>query len=296
MRPDFTLRSVTAALCLALTVVSAAAQSRPLRILLTNDDGFDSAGLRIMREALVGAGFQVTVVAPATNMSSTGMSMTSGVIKYEQKGEGVFAISGTPADSAQIGLNVILRETPPDLVVSGTNAGQNIGTSAHSSGTISAALISAINGVPAIAASAGTGKLAESAYRTAAGIVTQMIAALEASRPAGGKLLPERTMVNVNVPAIEKLLGVRWAPLSNRGGFTRQFSSTGNPNEIRAQLMATPTPANETASDLALFNQGYVTISILDGRMDVDHTGAGKTTADRLSKVALPQSAAVPAR
>jgi hypothetical protein len=56
------------------------AQTKPLKILLTNDDGFDSTGLKVMQSALVAAGHQVTVVAPATNMSSSGMSMTSGVL------------------------------------------------------------------------------------------------------------------------------------------------------------------------------------------------------------------------
>ena len=73
----------------ALSVVALAAvgssQSRPLRILLTNDDGFDATGLKVMQAALAAAGHQVTVVAPATNMSSSSMSMTSGVIKFEKR-------------------------------------------------------------------------------------------------------------------------------------------------------------------------------------------------------------------
>ena len=102
------------------------AQTRSLRILLTNDDGFDATGLKVMQAALAAAGHQLTVVAPATNMSSSSMSMTSGLIKFEKKSEGVWAVYGTPADAAVIGLVHILRDAPPDLVVSGTNAGQNL--------------------------------------------------------------------------------------------------------------------------------------------------------------------------
>jgi hypothetical protein len=100
------LTALIAILCLCAVAQAGVgvAQSRPLRVLLTNDDGFDSTGLEVMRTVLVTAGHQVTVVAPATNMSSTGMSMTSGVLTVERKGDGVWAVQGTPADAAMIGL------------------------------------------------------------------------------------------------------------------------------------------------------------------------------------------------
>ena len=194
------------------------AQTRSLRILLTNDDGFDSAGLKTMHAALRAAGHRVTVVAPASNQSSTSMSMTSGVIKVESKGDGVWAVSGTPADSAVIGIAHILRDTPQDLVVSGTNAGANLGTSTNNSGTVSAAIAATRYGVPAIATSAGTGAASAAAYDVAAAIVNQMISTLDASRPPDGKLMPDRIVINMNVPAIAdgKLMGIRWAPLSAR--------------------------------------------------------------------------------
>ena len=69
------------------------AQARSLAILLTNDDGFDSTGLKVMHAALVAAGHRVTVVAPAANMSSTSMSMTSGVWKVDRKSESIWAVS-----------------------------------------------------------------------------------------------------------------------------------------------------------------------------------------------------------
>ncbi len=79
-----TLLALIIGLCgLALSGI-AIAQSRSLKILLTNDDGFDSTGLGVMQAALVAAGHQVTVVAPATNQSSASMSMTSGVLKVER--------------------------------------------------------------------------------------------------------------------------------------------------------------------------------------------------------------------
>ena len=266
-----------------------------LNILLTNDDGFDSNGLTVMQAALVAAGHQVTVVAPATNQSSTSMSMTSGVVKFEKKSEGVWAVYGTPADAAVIGVVHILRDTRPDLVVSGTNAGQNLALSTNSSGTVSAAIAATRYGIPAIATSAGTGPNADAAYTIAATLATRIIAALSANRPPDGKLLPDRTVITMNVPALPaaELKGVRWAPLSRQPSYTRVYSETGNSNEVRSQLQPVTSAGGETDTDLALFLQGYVTLTLLDGDLGVRDDAAAGRVISRLSKLALPQLASV---
>lgn len=272
---------------------SAFAQSRPLRVLLTNDDGFDSTGLTVMRAALVAAGHTVTVVAPAVNMSSSSMSMTSGVIKFERKGDSVWAVQGTPADAVMIGLTHILRDMPQDLVVSGTNAGQNIGTSTNGSGTVSAAIAASRYGVPAIATSAGIGPESGSAYTAAAALVRQMITALDASRPTGGRLLPERVVINMNVPAVapQQLKAVKWAPLSTRSAYTRVYSDTGSPNEVRSRLTSSAPPESERDTDLALFAQGYVTLTLLDGNLGVENGSSGESVIARLTKLEVPKPA-----
>jgi 5'/3'-nucleotidase SurE len=289
-------RSAVLALIIGLLVLAlpggGLAQTRRLKILLTNDDGFDSSGLNVMRAALVAAGHQVTVVAPATNMSSSSMSMTSGVIKIENKGDAVWAVHGTPADAAMIGLAHILRDTPQDLVISGTNAGQNLGTSTNGSGTVSAAVAATRYGVPAIATSAGIGTNSANAYAVAAALVNQMIAALDASRPAGGKLLPDRFVINMNVPA-SKIMGLKWAPLSSRSAYARVYSDTGNPNEVQSRLTVAPTIDSETDTDLALFAQGYVTLTLLDGDVSIGATPGAAAVTSRLSTLALPQPAVV---
>lgn len=281
--------------CLLALLLAAGslAQNRSLRILLTNDDGFDSSGLTVMQAALTAAGHQVTVVAPATNMSSSGMSMTSGVIKVERKGDAVWAVHGTPADAAMIGLSHTLRDAPQDLVVSGTNAGQNLGAGTNSSGTVSAAIAAARYGVPAIATSAGVGGDSASAYSVAAALVSQMIATLDASRPSGGKLLPDRLVINVNVPSVGagQLLGIRWAPLSSRSAYTRVYTETDTPGEVRSRLAVAPPPPGETDTDLALFSQRYLTLTLLDGDLGAGATPAAALTS-RLSTLALPQPAA----
>jgi 5'-nucleotidase len=266
------------------------AQARSLKILLTNDDGFDSSGLTVMRAALVKAGHQVTVVAPATNMSASSMSTTSGLIRIERKNEAVWAVQGTPTDAALIGLAHILRDTPQDLVISGTNAGQNLGASTNGSGTVNAALAAARYGVPAIATSAGLGGDTATAYAVAAALVSQMIALLDADRPAGGKLLPDRVVINLNVPT-SRLMGLKWAPLSSGSPYRRVYTETGNPNEVQSRLTVAAPADSEKDTDLAWFAQGFVTLTLLDGDVSVGAAPAGAEVTARLSKLALPQVA-----
>jgi 5'-nucleotidase len=248
-----------------------------------------------MQAALAAAGHQVTVVAPATNMSSSSMSMTSGVIKFEKKSEGVWAVYGTPADAAVIGLVHILRDAPPDLVVSGTNAGQNLAFSTNSSGTVNAAIAATRYGVPAIATSAGTGPDADRAYGMAAALATRIIAALSANRSGDGRLLPDRYVITMNVPALPagQLKGVKWTPLSKQGSYTRVYSETGNPNELRSQLRPVTSASDETDTDLALFLQGYVTLTLLDGDLGVRDGAAADAVISRLPNLALPQPASL---
>ena len=286
-------RAAIALLVLALAGVGSG-QTRTLKILLTNDDGFDSAGLKVMHTALAAAGHQVTVVAPATNMSSSSMSMTSGLIKFEKKSEGVWAVYGTPADAATIGLVHILRDAQPDLVVSGTNAGQNLALSTNSSGTVNAAIAATRYGVPALATSAGTGPDAATAYEVAAALTNQVIAALTASRTAGGKVLADRQVITMNVPALPpgQLKGVKWAPLSRRSSYTRVYTETGTPNELRSQLRPATSAGDESDTDLALFLQGYVTLTLLDGDLGVRDSSADAVMS-RLSKLTLPQPVSI---
>lgn len=118
-------------------------------ILLTNDDGIDSAGIAAMREKLAGVG-DVTVVAPADDQSRVGRSVSQEVSIREH--EWGYAIGGTPSDCVVAGLQAL--DLDPDLVISGCNRGANLGGYVLGrSGTVGAAVESAFFNVPAIAAS-----------------------------------------------------------------------------------------------------------------------------------------------
>ncbi len=133
-------------------------------ILLTNDDGILSPGLRAAAEALAQVSW-VTVVAPREQWSGAGRSlppMTGGRIHIQRQEIGgdhweVYAVDGTPAQAVQHGVLEIVPR-PPDLVVSGINYGENVGSGITISGTVGAALEAASMGFPALAVSLETPK------------------------------------------------------------------------------------------------------------------------------------------
>jgi 5'-nucleotidase len=133
--------------------------NHPLRILVTNDDGFGAPGIDALVEALrKEPNVEVTVVAPAENQSGTGGKTTPGSLLVTdaktQSGYPAKAVAGFPADSVQWALNGGIPNRP-DLVVSGNNAGQNLGPLVDVSGTVGAARAGARAGIPAVAVSQG---------------------------------------------------------------------------------------------------------------------------------------------
>jgi 5'-nucleotidase len=130
--------------------------ARPL-VLLSNDDGYASAGIRAMRAALVAAGTDVVVLAPETEQSASSHSLSlHRSMRLRLAEPGIFALDGTPADCVYVALHAGTRVLPrrPDLVVSGINHGMNLGQDAFYSGTIAAAREGALRGIPAVATSA----------------------------------------------------------------------------------------------------------------------------------------------
>jgi 5'-nucleotidase len=135
---------------------------RTPHILLTNDDGIRSPGLWAAASALAELGY-VTVVAPREQSSGMGRSLpntSDGIISEEQvqvngQAWGVFAVGGSPAQAVMHGVYEVLKHKP-DLVVSGINYGENVGSGVTISGTVGAALEAAALGIPALAVSLET--------------------------------------------------------------------------------------------------------------------------------------------
>ena len=277
---------------------SLSAQSMPLNILLTNDDGYDAAGIVAVRSALINAGHRVTLVAPSENQSGSSVRLTtSGVIAYREHEDGVWSVAGSPADAVLIGLLNIMRDDLPDLVVSGANFGQNLGY-ASSSGTVGAATFAIYAGIPAIAISVGI-DLDErtmqptpfvSTARTfprAADFVVGLIRELQASQSDADGLLPSHTLLNVNHPSLEPadIKGTRLVAAGRGGGFQVRYADTDNPEELRVVLESASAGSDSSGdTDTQLFALGYITISVLDGIWDAG-TLARTSVSGRLSAI-----------
>ncbi len=126
-------------------------------VLLSNDDGYASPGIRAMRDALVAAGADVVLIAPENEQSASSHALSlHRPLRLRAVEPGVFALDGTPADCVYVGLHAGTRVLPgrPDLIVAGINRGMNLGQDAFYSGTIAAAREGALRGIPALATSA----------------------------------------------------------------------------------------------------------------------------------------------
>ncbi|MBT2489907.1 5'/3'-nucleotidase SurE [Streptomyces sp. ISL-96] len=189
------------------TAAPQSAPTGPLRILLTNDDGYNAPGIRAAFQRLSAAGHDVTIVAPLTNQSGTGTKILSGpTITVKHPEPKVWAVDGTPGDSVVFGLSEVFEDRAPDLVVSGTNFGPNLAGLANHSGTVGGAVAALESGVPAIALSTGGFGVPDAvatvnAMRPTVDFTVKLIDQLQ-SRAKSGRLLPKGVGLNINHPVV----------------------------------------------------------------------------------------------
>ena len=271
----------TVVLLVALIMISSQAsdarQPAGLHVLLTNDDGYQASGLRVMREALAAAGHRVTVVAPAENQSGAGTRATTSRFRVEQKAEGVWAVEGSPLDAAWVGLQIVLRNAPPDLVVSGINQGANPGSSL-ASGTVGAALAAAVRGYPAIAVSAQIRPdeasaqpvrypIMERAYPGAAQIVLGLMRKL--CTPGCPPAMKEGTVLNVNHP-VGDLAQAKGILFIQPGGDWDVIFEQVSPTELQGRLVVPTCVPGSLKTDVTAVACGYVAITALNASRRVD--------------------------
>ena len=177
-------------------------------ILLSNDDGIEAAGLRALEAALADLG-DVWTVAPATEQSAKSHALTMHEpLRVTNHGERRFAVSGTPADSVYLAAHHLLPRKP-DIVVSGINRGSNLSNDVMYSGTVAAAREAASFDIPSVAISLWA-RSPDPHWSTAQSVARTVVA--EVIRNG----LPKGVLVNVNVPDLPTIRGVRVAPLGRR--------------------------------------------------------------------------------
>jgi 5'-nucleotidase len=247
-----------------------------VRILLTNDDGIHAPGLRALRQELKKLG-EVTVVAPATEQSAVGHSITLStplIVQqvFDDRREFLgWAVEGRPADCVKLALLELLPE-PPDLIVSGLNAGSNAGINVLYSGTVAAAFEGSFFQQTSIACSQSYTKAVPPDFATGAGLARQVIEQLLKHQPRKGALF------NVNIPPIEKgpVKGIRVVP-QNIAPYSEKFDRRIDPRG-RVYFWTSPDfgcPDPHPDTDETALAEGYVTVTPLQ----FDLTDAKQLTA-----------------
>jgi 5'-nucleotidase len=253
----------------------------PERVLITNDNGIHDPRIRALAKAFATHG-DTWLVAPNADRSGSSnlvsvrlehLALTA--VRLEKSGHlTTYSVAGYPADCVALGLNGLLRDTPPDLVVSGINGGPNLGMRDwFGSGTIGAARLAALAGVPAIAVSGLDDDDADMVDK----VVNWVVAF--AHSPIVRNLKPgEYLTVAIPTVAADKIRGIRIAPRTPSApglfAFHRvaQARHDGELAEVWAVKGTGKHPAPLAGSDAALYREGYIVVTPM--RVGEDDTAA----------------------
>ncbi len=250
-----------------------------MRILLTNDDGYHAPGLAVLEAIAARFSDEVWVVAPADEQSGAGHSLTlTRPLRVRRMGDKRFAVAGTPTDAVMMALARLMKDSPPDLILSGVNRGANLGEDVTYSGTVSAAMEGALAGVRSIALSqvrpnqmTGRGRMGDEVpFDAAAGWGERVL------RPLLDVAVAPRTLVNVNFPALPaaEVKGVRIVHQGFRDYGRLQIVTNRDPRGFDYHWFAlgptekTPVPG----TDLDAVANGYVAVTPL--HLDLTHAAS----------------------
>ncbi|MCL2165940.1 MAG: 5'/3'-nucleotidase SurE [Clostridiales bacterium] len=239
-----------------------------MNILLTNDDGFDSPGIRILAKRLSSQA-SLWACIPREQQSATGHGISVREVLHvrEEHMEGVqraWSVDGKPVDCVKLAFLSLLTE-PVDLVISGINEGTNLGTDTLYSGTVAGAMEGALNGAPAIALSlaAGSQEGEEWRFEEAAQVCLTLIRKWE----AGLLPIPPMTILNVNVPDLpaDQCKGFKAAKLGVQrySDIYERLEENSSGCSYRLKGERLPSYDRDAGLDIVALSEGYVTITPL---------------------------------
>lgn len=224
------------------------------RILVTNDDGVFSEGIKMLAAAL-GEVSEVFVVAPDREQSASGHSLTlHRPLRMQQLETNVYSVDGTPTDCVNLAVLWLLKDNPPDLVVSGVNFGPNMGDDVTYSGTVSATFEGTLLGIPSVAFSQEIGE--HFSFQSAARFAKRFIEVLLSES------LPADLLLNVNIPAGE-IGGVRFTRLGKRKYQQVVVEKKDPRGKNYFWIAGTPKWQEEEGTDHAAVSSGLVSITPL---------------------------------
>jgi 5'-nucleotidase len=246
-----------------------------MNFLLTNDDGIAAPGLWAAARALAPLG-RVLIVAPSINYSGYGAALPpASEIGFSLRPSPrdlpfvtAFAVDGTPATCAHVGLSGALSAMPIDLVVSGVNAGLNVGRDVFLSGTVGAALTARILGKPAIAVSMETGNNGGEHWDTASACLAGLVQTI------GDSIRLDDAPYNVNIPnrPLRDLAGVRVTTLSTHSCLDNYRLVINNGDRLHVERIWQDRAAQHTSgSDAWAVANNYVSLTRLRFLRDASH-------------------------
>jgi 5'-nucleotidase len=253
-------------------------------ILLSNDDGIRSLGLRLLARRLGDLG-EVVVVAPDRERSATSHALSlDRPLRCEEIDKGWFSVDGTPADCVYLGLLKICAERPA-LVASGINHGLNLGSDVFYSGTVAGAVEAALRETPAMALSL---EFARGMHRDESHFTVAADFAHALARAMLAEGLPPGTLINVNIPHAARPGRYRWTKLGKRL-YRDQVDERADLRGRRYYWIGGPAAGygDVPGSDCHAVRDGVVSVTPLD--LDLTHAGL----LERLPEWRLPGFEAV---
>ena len=249
-------------------------KDKPLRILLSNDDGIHAPGLKVLSTIAHTLSDDVWIVAPETEQSGAAHSLTlRKPLRIRELAAKTYTVDGTPTDCILLAISKLMREHRPTLVLSGVNLGVNLGEDVTYSGTVAAAMEATLLGIPAIAFSQAATHLHPTHWDTAIKHGPDLIK----------KLLnigwPNNALINVNFPDViaADVKGIRIVKQglrSVRDYLTEWVDPRGMPYYWIGGAVRDDTPT-EIETDLEAVNLGAIAVTPL--HLDLTHMSTLKT-------------------
>lgn len=232
---------------------------RNARILISNDDGVEAEGIALLEKIARALSDDVWVVAPEREQSGAGHSLTlHEPLRLRQVGEKRFAVKGTPTDAVLVGVQEVLKDKKPDLMLSGINRGSNLAEDVTYSGTVSAAMEATLLEIPSIAFSNQLGEngvdwtVPEQYTRS----IIEKLAQAE---------IPHDRLINVNFPALplNRVQGLKLCPQGRRkldDNLDRRVDPAGRPYIWIGGQRTLPF-REHPESDFEQIRDGWITIT-----------------------------------
>ena len=246
------------------------------RVLISNDDGIHAPGIKLLEKVVSQMCGDVWVVAPESEQSATSHSLTvRRPLRIREVSKRHFAADGTPTDSVLLASREILKDNPPDLVLSGVNRGANLGEDVTYSGTVAAAMEATLLGIPSVAFSLVTDDRAAAKWATVEHWLPKVLKKLEKFS------WPPSVLVNVNFPdrPAKSVTGIRVIPQGRRkigGDLHENLDPRGVPYYwIGAQRDEVATRGE---NDLSVVNAGGIAVTPLS--LEMTHTASIKALKD----------------